>query len=108
MLNLKLLSRLHRKKTNVMNRLSDPSSLKVSSSKIALSLLFIFIGTVAFSQSKKIWIETADNAYEKKDYATAAVFYAKVLDDTTVLRSYVIPYEPQLVNLKMKSLFKVP
>jgi len=53
-------------------------------------------------------MELADNAYEKKDYATAAVYYAKVLDDTTVLRNYVLPYEAQIVNLKMKSLFKVP
>ncbi len=50
----------------------------------------------------------ADEAYAKHDYAAAAVYYSKVLDDTTVLRSYVIPYEPQLVNLKMKSLFEVP
>ncbi|HQQ94316.1 MAG TPA: OmpA family protein [Bacteroidia bacterium] len=62
----------------------------------------------AISQSKKVWIELADEAYAKKDFASAAVYYAKVIDDTTVLRSYVIPYEPQLVNLKMKSLFEVP
>jgi outer membrane protein OmpA-like peptidoglycan-associated protein len=76
--------------------------------KLLFQLLFIFISSLTFSQSKKLWIEIADNAYDKKDYATAAVYYAKVLDDTTVLRTYVIPYEPQLVNLKMKSLFKVP
>ena len=50
----------------------------------------------------------ADDAYAKRDFASAAVYYSKVLDDTTVLRSFVIPYEPQLVNLKMKSLFEVP
>ena len=71
-------------------------------------LLFILISSITFSQSKKVWIELADDAYDRHDYATAAVFYSKVLDDTTVLRSYVLPYEAQLVNLKMKSLFKVP
>ena len=50
----------------------------------------------------------ADDAYAKKDYANAALFYARVLDDTTVLRTYVLPYEAQLINLKMKSLFNVP
>ena len=75
-------------------------------SLLALAGLFLFSNT--FSQSKKVWIEIADNAYEKHDFATAAVYYAKVLDDTTVLRSYVLPYEAQLVNLKMKSLFVVP
>lgn len=76
--------------------------------KILLPLLFTLIGSAIFPQSKKVWIEIADDAYAKKDYASAAVFYAKVLDDTTVLRSYVLPYEAQLVNLKMKSLFTVP
>ncbi len=50
----------------------------------------------------------ADEAYEKKDYASAAAYYARVIDDTTVLRTYVLPYEAQIVNLQMKSLFKVP
>ncbi len=95
---------------NVMNflsrSLSNPGRLTLN--RVIPALLFLLFATNIFSQSKKLWIETADNAYEKKDYATAAVFYHKVLDDTSVLRSYVIPYEPQLVNLKMKSLFKVP
>ncbi|MBL7909419.1 MAG: OmpA family protein [Bacteroidia bacterium] len=55
-----------------------------------------------------MWTEIADDAFAKKDYATAAANYAKVLDDTTVLRSYVLPYETQLVNLNTKALFKVP
>lgn len=70
--------------------------------------LFSLFPLVFQGQSKRIWIESADNAYAKHDYATAAYYYAKVLDDTTILRTYVLPYEAQLVNLKMKSLFKVP
>lgn len=68
----------------------------------------ISLSLTAFSQSKKLWLEMADDAYVKRDYANAALYYSKVLDDTTVLKSYVIPYEAQMVNLKMKSLFKVP
>lgn len=75
---------------------------------LSLLIISLFIANIMSSQSKKVWIEIADNAYAKADYATAAVYYAKVIDDTTVLRNYVIPYEAQLVNLKMKSLFKVP
>jgi len=74
---------------------------------IFLQLVFVLVSSVAFSQSKKLWIEIADNAYAKKDFATSAMYYAKVLDDTTVLKNYVLPYEAQIVNLKMKSLFKV-
>ncbi|MGZ3883378.1 MAG: OmpA family protein [Bacteroidia bacterium] len=55
-----------------------------------------------------MWLQNADNAFKAKDYATAAFYYAKVLDDTTVLETYVLPYEVQLVNLKMKALMKVP
>ena len=76
--------------------------------KYSITVLLAFCAFYFFPQSKKVWIEIADNAYDKHDYATAAVYYAKVLDDTTVLRSYVLPYEAQLVNLKLKSLFKVP
>lgn len=76
--------------------------------KKIIVLLFLFLTSLVFSQSKKVWLDLADDAYAKRDYANAAIYYAKVLDDTTVLRNYVIPYEPQLVNLKMPSLFKVP
>lgn len=78
--------------------------------KVRSFFLLLLVLTVVrgISQSKKVWMELADNAYEKKDFATAAVYYAKVLDDTTVLKNYVLPYETQIVNLKMKSLFKVP
>lgn len=76
--------------------------------KSLLVFCCLFLVSFAFSQSKKVWIDLADDAYAKRDYANAAIYYAKVLDDTTVLRNYVLPYEPQLVNLKMPSLFKVP
>lgn len=74
----------------------------------SLQLILVLISSISFSQSKKLWTEIADDAFAKKDYATAAANYAKVLDDTTVLRSYVLPYETQLVNLNTKALFKVP
>jgi outer membrane protein OmpA-like peptidoglycan-associated protein len=74
----------------------------------SLQLVLVLISSITFSQSKKLWTEIADDAFAKKDYATAAANYAKVLDDTTVLRSYVLPYETQLVNLNTKALFKVP
>jgi OmpA-OmpF porin, OOP family len=78
------------------------------SKKIIFLFFAILLCIFSNAQSKKLWIEIADNAYAKKDYATSAVYYAKVLDDTAILRSYVLPYEAQLVNLKIKSLFKVP
>ena len=74
-----------------------------------ITVLFVFaIFLNTFSQSKKLWMSTADNAFKAKDYATAAFYYAKVLDDTTVLDIYVLPYEAQMVNLKLKALIKVP
>src|SRR6476620_2673368 len=74
-----------------------------------LALVFLLaIGSLSFRQTKKLWMLTAENAYKAKDWATAAVYYAKVLDDTTVLETFVLPYEAQMVNLKLKSLVKVP
>ncbi len=61
--------------------------------KKLLSISFVLISVLSFSQSKKLWLELADDAYLKKDYANAANFYSKVLDDTTILRSYVLHTE---------------
>lgn len=76
--------------------------------KILFQYIFVLLSFLSVSQSNKVWIELADEAYVKRDYASAALYYSHVLDDTTILRSYVLPYEAQLVNLKMKSLFKLP
>ena len=56
------------------------------------------------SQSKKLWLKYADEAFVKKDYPTAISYYTKVMDDTTVLNELVLPYEAQLVNLKISHL----
>jgi len=76
--------------------------------KVVIQFFLVFCASLSFAQSKRVWIELADEAYTKRDYANAAIYYSKVLDDTTVLATYVLPYEPQLVNLKMPSLFTVP
>ncbi len=72
-------------------------------------IAFFIIGILfnSFSQSKKLWMEAGDKAFKEKDYASAAVLYAKVLDDTSVLHTYVLPYEVQMVNLKLKELVHV-
>ncbi|GAB4205736.1 MAG: OmpA family protein [Bacteroidia bacterium] len=70
---------------------------------------FIFVQIhLAYGQSKKVWLLSADDAFNKKDYATAAYFYDKVLDDTTILETMVLPYETQMVNLKLSPWVKVP
>ncbi|MBS1636554.1 MAG: OmpA family protein [Bacteroidetes bacterium] len=55
-------------------------------------------------QSKKLWLKYADESFVKKDYPTAINYYTKVMDDTTVLNELVLPYEAQLVNLKISHL----
>lgn len=68
-------------------------------------LLFIFVtlSTInVFAQSKHLWLKYADDAFAKKDYATAIDYYKKITDDTTALKTMVLPYEVQLVNLKTK------
>jgi hypothetical protein len=72
--------------------------------KFLIAVCFILLSTGAFSQSKKLWLMYADEAYKNKDYATAINYYSKVLDDTTILDIFVLPYEVTLVNLPMKDL----
>lgn len=68
-----------------------------------LLLATILLATVqVFGQSKKLWLKYADEAFVKKDYTNAIIYYTKVLDDTTVLQELVLPYEVQIVNLKTK------
>lgn len=65
---------------------------------------FLLLVNAGFSQSKKVWIEEGDKCFGNKDYATALAWYAKVLDDTTVLKNTnVLPYNVQLVNKKFKT-----
>jgi outer membrane protein OmpA-like peptidoglycan-associated protein/tetratricopeptide (TPR) repeat protein len=56
----------------------------------------------SFGQSKRLWLKYGDDAFLKKDYTTAIIYYKQVLDDTTVLKELVLPYEVQIVNLKTK------
>ncbi len=56
----------------------------------------------SFGQSKRLWLKYGDDAFIKKDYTTAIIYYKQVLDDTTVLKELVLPYEVQIVNLKTK------
>ncbi len=59
-----------------------------------------------FGQSKRMWLKYGDEAFNNRDYITAIDYYKKVLDDTTVLKELVLPYEVQLVNLKTKEFKK--
>ena len=72
--------------------------------KFLIAACFILSSLGAFSQSKKLWLIYADDAYKQKDYASAISYYSKVLDDTTILNLLVLPYEVQMVNLPMKDL----
>lgn len=79
--------------------------------KNCIRILVLLAGIFPYflgAQSKKVWIDLGDQCYSKKDFANAAIYYSKVLDDTTVLKNYVLPYEPQLINLNLPALFSVP
>ena len=56
----------------------------------------------SFGQSKRLWLKYGDDAFIKKDYTTAIIYYKQVLDDTTVLKELVLPYEVQMGGLKTK------
>lgn len=66
----------------------------------------LFATVQLFGQSKYMWLKHGDEAFNNRDYVTAISYYTKVLDDTTVLKELVLPYEVQLVNLKTKEFKK--
>lgn len=55
----------------------------------------------SFGQSSFVRIEAADKYYNQRDYANAALLYSKVINDTTIAQSKVLPYKIQLVNLSI-------
>lgn len=70
-------------------------------------IIALLIASASFAQSKKLWLQQADELFGKKDYASALVYYKKVLDDSSALRELVLPYETQMVNLNSGT-FKKP
>jgi outer membrane protein OmpA-like peptidoglycan-associated protein/tetratricopeptide (TPR) repeat protein len=78
-------------------------------SLILNSFLLLIVGLVSlssFGQSKKVWLNQADEYYTAKDYASALKYYDMVMDDTTILSVQVIPYEIDLSNQKLKNIDK--
>ena len=55
------------------------------------------------SQSKKYWVDEGDKAFKQRDYSNAIVNYLKILDDTIVKKTKVLPYEISFVNQKFKN-----
>src|SRR5437764_223770 len=66
-------------------------------------IVFVFSCLKLFPQSKKMWIDGGDKAFAEHDYANAILNYLKVLDDTSVMKKVVLPYEVQIVNQKFKN-----
>lgn len=66
--------------------------------KKRLFILFCILQSFAFSQSKMVWLHTADKLYADGDYHNALTYYQKVLNDTIALNYAILPYEARLSN----------
>src|SRR5688572_10296872 len=64
-------------------------------------LLLTLTSCNGFSQSKKLWLFYADGVFKKENYISAIDYYKKTLDDTSVFKETVIPYEARIVNQKL-------
>jgi len=66
-------------------------------------LLFVLLGPfVLMAQSKKVWINDADEFYKRADYHNARINYQKAINDSLGLSSMVLPYEVMISNQKLK------
>lgn len=62
--------------------------------RILLFILFALMALNGFSQSRREWLQYADEAFNNGDYASAAYFYQKVLDKKAAgSRDIVYPYD---------------
>jgi len=66
-------------------------------------LVLMMLPLLAFSQSRKVWMDHADKFYEKEDYQNALVNYQKALSDTAGLKNATIPYEIQTTVQRLKN-----
>lgn len=62
-------------------------------------LIFSF---TTFGQSKKVWLNYADEYFNNGDYISALKYYKLILNDSVALTTEVIPYEVGLSNQKLK------
>ena len=68
-------------------------------------LAFFCIAVLSFStfgQSKKVWLEYADEYFHKADYISALKYYQLTINDTLLLATQVIPYEVSITGQKLK------
>jgi len=56
---------------------------------------------VVQSQSRKVWINNADNFYEKEDFHNALINYKLALSDSSGLSMMVLPYEVDITKQKL-------
>lgn len=70
----------------------------------SILLLLVLASSMAFGQSKRVWMYKGDEHYSAGDYATALRYYHMVMDDTMGLAFRVLPYEAVINNLKTGSL----
>lgn len=73
-----------------------------SKSQLLLILSFVFVAFTTLGQSKKVWLNYADEYFSKGDYVSALKYYKLTQDDSVVQVTDIIPYEVGLSNQKLK------
>jgi outer membrane protein OmpA-like peptidoglycan-associated protein len=65
----------------------------------AVAVLFLLAVSV-FAQSRKEWLDWADEAFKNEDYASAAYYYQRVIDPKTAnSKEYTLPYVPKSIAM---------
>jgi len=67
-----------------------------------LSVIFLLFSTIHFhGQSKTSWLKEADNYYNQEDYFSALKYYQKILNDSVILSTQILPYEAVVSTQKL-------
>jgi len=69
--------------------------------KLLPFILLLFSISQFNGQSKTSWLKEADNYYESEDYFSALKYYQKILNDSVILSTQVLPYEAVVSTQKL-------
>ena len=64
-------------------------------------IILLFCSIHTYGQSKTSWLKEADKYYNSEDFFSALKYYKKILKDSVILSTQVLPYETTVSTQKL-------